>query len=81
MRLALQEEATSSNAQTHIKYFKTQLSYFNLNFDDWCLLFIGDSCNTNKNIANDCNKPNIGCTNHNLNIEVNTMLDIDTDFK
>lgn len=75
------EEVTTFDSKTDIDFVTAQLDYFNLCQHCWVVAFIDDRSNTNKKVANDSNKPRTGCISHKINLEVNLMLDCDTEIE
>lgn len=74
-------EATSFNAEAHLKYFTDVLEIFGQSFSEWCSCVIADNCSTNHRIANLAGIPLIGCNSHKLNLEVNHMLSCHADLR
>lgn len=67
------DEATTSNAESHIGLFEKTFEWYELNLHEWCVCFIADNAAVNMRISRFSNKPHIGCANHKLNLEVNKM--------
>lgn len=74
------EEATESNAQAHLHYFREVFPYFEQEFDSWSVCLVAENASVNKKIARICEKPMIGCMSHRLNLDINDMVETDDDL-
>ena len=64
-----EEEATNFNAETHLEFFETRLSYYNLQLSEWCKCFIGDNESTCLRVAKIAKKLTSGATYTNFNLK------------
>lgn len=74
-------EATKSNAETHIKCFQDNFKFYNLDLFSWCKCFISENCKVNLRIARISKIPLVGCNNHKLSLEVNSMIESTASLK
>ena len=64
----------------HIRHLEDELTYYHLNVYEWTSCLIGDSYNLNLCIARSMELPQMGCSNHKLNLEVLKMIDNSSHF-
>ena len=57
-----------------MSFFRESFQFFGQDFDDWCVCFIYDDCNTNRRIASDLRKPMVGCYSRKLILEITSMI-------
>lgn len=67
-------EATSFDAETHVRQLEDVFEFYNTNVYDWVLCSIADNCQVNKVIARKLSVPHVGCMSHRLNSEMQLMI-------
>ncbi len=68
------DEATTFNAQAHLKFFSDILQFYGQDFKEWCVCLIAGNTNTNLRAAKLAGVPHVGCASHRLNLEVDAMV-------
>ena len=68
------DEATTFNARAHHHFLKDIFTFFQVDFDTWCIALICDNDSVNVRLAKDCMKSLVECSNHKLQLDFNTMI-------
>ncbi len=74
------DTATKFNAETHLLFFDSTFDNYDISEDDCCVAFISDNTKTNFRISSLADKPQVGCNNQKLNLEVNVMVERHADL-
>jgi hypothetical protein len=62
-----------STLKAKIDHFREIFPFYDLDFNKWCVCLIGDNAAVNIKTATLCGKPHVGCKNHKLNLQVNSI--------
>ncbi len=68
------EEVTAFHAEAHLSFFHDTFSFYNIDFDDWCICLLADNASVNKRIAKLSGNSLVGCISHKLRLDINDML-------
>lgn len=75
-----QDEATKFNTETRKQFFEESLNFYNIKLNERWKCLIADKTSVNHKIARLCGVPAIGCTNHRLNLQVERMIQEDSEL-